>query len=107
MPDLTRDAEQDATSSPLLIISDSHATRLVLLAEASDPATLGVMRPGWRASKIAVEIMVAEIVDFKERITKDHVAVLQLVDNVAYHALTNEDNVIPCRKDITGNYHVD
>jgi hypothetical protein len=43
-----------------------------------------------------------------DSITSDHVAVLQLWDNVAYHAVSCEDTIIPCRKEIeTGKYHVD
>jgi hypothetical protein len=51
--------------------------------------------------------VVEELEDSKGRITKDHIPVLQLVNNVAFHAMTSEDNIIPCRKDITGKYHVD
>ncbi len=32
---------------------------------------------------------------------------LQLLDNVAYHAVTAEDTIIPCWKDNNGHYHVD
>jgi hypothetical protein len=107
MPEFSRDAERDVASPPLLIIGGSHANRLARMAAPSDRAMLGITRPGWRAGKTAVESVVEELEETKERITKDHVEVLQLVDNVAYHAMTNEDNIIPCCKDITGKYHVD
>jgi hypothetical protein len=29
------------------------------------------------------------------------------LDNVAYHAVTAENTIIPCRKDNNGHYHVD
>jgi hypothetical protein len=40
-------------------------------------------------------------------ITSDHVAVFQLLDNMASHVMTTEDTVIPCCKDSQGRYHVD
>jgi hypothetical protein len=33
--------------------------------------------------------------------------VLQLLDNVAYYAMTMEDTVVPCRNDDQGRHHVD
>ncbi len=35
------------------------------------------------------------------------VIVLQVFDNIAYYAVTSEDTIIPCRKDVSGRYHVD
>ncbi len=79
-PEFSRDAERDAASPPLLIIGGSCASRLAWMAESSDPATLGITKPGWRAGKTAVKSVVEELEETKGRITKDHVAVLQLVD---------------------------
>jgi hypothetical protein len=48
--------------------------------------------------------------DLKENITNlpNNVGtVLQLFDNVAFHAVTTDDTIIPCRKDLHGRYHVD
>ncbi len=51
-----------APRSPLLlIIGGSHANRLAWMAALSDPAMLGITRPGWRAGKTAVESVVDEL----------------------------------------------
>jgi hypothetical protein len=61
MPEFSRDAERGAASPPLLIIGGSHANRLAWMAALSDPAMLGITRPGWRAGKTAVESVVDEL----------------------------------------------
>jgi hypothetical protein len=52
----------------------------------------------------------ALVMDLKENIDNlpnNMTILLQLFDNVAFHAVTTDDTIIPCRKDLHGRYHVD
>ncbi len=51
--------------------------------------------------------MALDIRDSVASLPCNAVAVLQLFDNVAYHAVTMEDTIILCRKDQQGKYHLD
>ncbi len=104
-PDLSRNVELGAAFLPSIIVGGSHAKRLA--ASATNPGqALSATRPVWRAGKTAIENVVSELDDMKPLITPGHAAVLQLLDNVAYNAVS-EDTVIPCCKGHNGRYHVD
>ncbi len=40
-------------------------------------------------------------------ISRELVEVLQLLDNVASHAITSDDSMSPCRRDHGGHHHMD
>ncbi len=61
---------------------------------------------GWRAGRTAAEALALDIKDSAGSFPTNAVAVLQLFDNVAYHAVTMEDTIILCRKDQQWKYHV-
>jgi hypothetical protein len=104
LPDLSRDTELHAVSSTLIMVGGSHASRLASLIDGRLPSyTWG----GWRAGKIAVESLAQELSEAKDSFLQEAVIVLQLFDNIAYYAVTSEDTIIPCRKDVFGRYHVD
>jgi hypothetical protein len=56
---------------------------------------------------MAVECEVNDLRDLDDGVLNTHVAVVQLMDNVAHSVLTSEDTIIPCRKDSRGTCHVD
>jgi hypothetical protein len=64
-------------------------------------------RGGWRAGRTGVEHVGTDLSELDRSVTKEHVAVLQLLDNVAHNVMTSEDTVILCRKDNEDKYHVD
>jgi hypothetical protein len=64
-------------------------------------------RGGWQAGKIAVESLAQELGEAKVSFPPEAVIVLQVFDNIAYYVVTSEDTIIPCRKDVSGRYHVD
>ncbi len=78
--DLSRDAERDAASLPLLNTGSSHAAPVVSEAAVTDPLTLWM----WLAQRVLVD----ELEAVKEHVTTDHVAVLQFLGNMTDHTIT-------------------
>jgi hypothetical protein len=86
------------------MVGGSHASRLAGLMDGQLPS---YTRGGWRAGKTAVESLEQELGEAKDSFPREAVIVLQLFNNIAYYAVTSEDTIIPCRKDVSGRYQVD
>jgi hypothetical protein len=104
LPDLNRDTELPAVSTPLIMVGGSHASRMASLMDDRLPS---FTRGGWRVGKTAVEGLAHDLAEAKASFPCEAVVVLQLFDNISYYTITSEDTIIPCRKDVTGRYHVD
>ncbi len=68
------------------------------MSQAADPMGAGM---------VAVESVTVGHAVLDDSITTSQVAVLQLMDKVAYKVMTSEDTIILCRKDKQGKYYVD
>ncbi len=96
MPDLALGTELHAMPSSLVMVGGSQAARMAGLMQSSLPS---FTHGGWRAGFIAVEAMTLDIKENVDSLPADAVIVLQLFDNVTYHAVTTEDIIISCRKE--------
>jgi hypothetical protein len=88
MPDLSRDVEFSAMSLHLLVIGGSYAACLAARAQVTDPLSVSATRGGWRARRTAGENVTADLSDLGRSVTQEHVALLQLLDNVVYAMTT-------------------
>jgi hypothetical protein len=55
----------------------------------ADPLCISVTKASWRAGKMANESVVNDLGDWKTSVTPSHVAVLQLLDNIAYNVISD------------------
>jgi hypothetical protein len=72
-----------------------------------DPGCMAITKGGYRAAKIAVQGVVSELTNILPDVSSNQVAVLQLLDNIAYSVLTTDDIIIPCGRNHSGHYLVD
>jgi hypothetical protein len=96
MPDLARGTELHAMPSSLVMVGGSHAARMAGLMQSRLPS---FTHGGWRPGFIAVDAMALDMKENVDSLPANAVTVLQLFDNVTYHAITTEDIIISCRKE--------
>jgi hypothetical protein len=68
---------------------------------------MAITKGRYRAALIAMQGVESVLTSILPDVSSNQVAVLQLLDNIAYSVLTTDDIIIPCRRDHSGHYHVD
>jgi hypothetical protein len=108
-PGFDRMCEIDAMQEKprILMIGSSHVIREAdILADRGYEVTL-VSKPGWRATKGAVEEMVGKIKEAMVNLTPRDIIVVQFLDNVSYMARSEEGGDLPIRRYVDGEFHIE
>jgi uncharacterized membrane protein YgcG len=91
----------------ILLIGSSHVVREGdILADRGYEVTL-VSKPGWRATKGAVDEMVEKVKEALVNMSPHDVVVIQLLDNTSYLARSDEGGDLPIRRYVDGVFHIE
>jgi hypothetical protein len=91
----------------ILLIGASHVVREGdILADRGYEVTL-VSKPGWRATKGAVDEMVEKVKEALVNLSPHDVVVVQLLDNISYLARSDEGGDLPIRRYVDGVFHIE
>ncbi len=107
-PDLTRCKEVNGSSKPkILTIGGSHAGRISDEFKERGYTVLRVCKPGWRANKYPVSEIVPQVEELLKQLSEDDIIIIECLDNTAFYSRSEEGGVIPVRKYVNGDYHVE
>jgi hypothetical protein len=91
----------------ILMIGSSHVVKEAdILADRGYEVTL-VSKPGWRATRGAVDEMLEKIKEAMVNLTSRDIIVIQFLDNVSYMVRSEKGGDLPIRRYIDGEFHIE
>jgi hypothetical protein len=101
------DCESTPEKPRVLMIGSSHIIREGdILADRGYKVTL-VSKPGWRATKGAMDEMVEKVKEAMANLTPRDIVVVQFIDNTSYMALSEEGVDLPISWYVDGEFHIE